>query len=101
VGKEKLKSAVDRAFGEGRIEETLRNSPYGVADWRLNLPALTDALPGGSCAPGERFDVNFQLSFNALPIGDQKEVEEYYGARVSAIDQKWHDRFPKAFGKLK
>lgn len=100
MGKEKLKSAIDRAFSEERIDETLRNSTYGVSDWRLNLPALTDAFPGGAYSQGGRFDVNFELSFKALPVGDQGEVEEYYRTKVTAIGQKWHDRFPKAFGKL-
>ena len=100
MGKEKLRSAIDRAFSEERIAETLRNSTYGVADWRLNLPALTDSLPGGAYSQGERFDVNFESSFKALPIEDQKDVEGYYRTKVTAIGQKWKDSFPKAFKGL-
>ena len=94
-------TAIDRAFSDERLEKTLTNSTYGVESWRLNLPALTDSLPGGSYKLGGTFDVNFDESFKKLSSEEQQEIEQYYCTKVSAIGNKWRDRFPRAFGQLK
>jgi len=100
AGKQDLIRAIDKAFSKDRVSSTLRNSVYGLGDWRLNLGSLNESLPAGPIPVGSGVPINFQLEFNTLSPTGQSEVEIYYKQRVQALPLSLRDEYPQAFKGL-
>ncbi|MEY2411794.1 MAG: hypothetical protein QOD84_400 [Acidobacteriaceae bacterium] len=92
---DELKAAINRAFGQDKVEKFLQQIQSSGIRVRNFEAVLTKGILERS---GEKLaGANYQSLYNALPLSDQSQMREFYLSKLEELDPALRTKFKKLY----